>query len=107
MEADACASAPPQHRLTLAEGGMLKVRGGDGLRVLAIEGRLWIIQEDDVRDYELEAGQSLCIGRVTLIQAVTNASFALQSPRQRGAARATVSVVGAARSPAGQEFSLA
>src|SRR5262245_28878538 len=59
-----------QHRLSLKEGGMLKVQGGDGIRVMALEGKLWIIQDADVRDYELEAGQSLCLGRegATLIQ---------------------------------------
>jgi hypothetical protein len=98
MEADAPANKLSQHRLKLTEGGMLKVQGGEGLRILAIEGRLWIIQEDDVCDYELEAGQSLCIGRggITLIQAMTGATFALQSPLQHGAAPARFSVVGAA-----------
>ena len=90
-----------QHRLSLKPGGMLKVQGGggDGIRVLALEGRLWIIQESDVRDYELEAGESICIGRegVTLIQAMTASSLALQSQRAPGSAMAgRFSMVGVA-----------
>lgn len=85
-----------QHRMTLTQGGMLKVQGGDGLRVLAIEGRLWIIQEADTDDCELEAGQSLNIGHGgALIQAMTRSTLALQSPRQSGEAVARFSVVGA------------
>ena len=86
-----------QHRLSLKEGGMLKVQGGDGIRVMALEGKLWIIQDADVRDYELEAGQSLCLGRegATLIQAMTASRLALQLPGSRQAAVAgRVSVVG-------------
>ncbi len=85
-----------QHRMTLTQGGMLKVQGGDWLRVLAIEGRLWIIQEADAHDCELEAGQSINIGHGgVLIQAMTRSTLALQSPRQSGDPVARFSVVGA------------
>jgi hypothetical protein len=88
---------PAGHRLTLRQGGMVKVQGAEGLSVQAIEGRLWIIQDADVRDYELQAGESLAIGRegVTLIQALTASTFSLLAPRRDPREGAPFSVVGA------------
>jgi hypothetical protein len=70
-------AAAQRHRVTLREGGMLKIQGGCNLRIDAIEGRLWIIQEADVPDVELEAGQSLHTGNVTLVQALKTSTLAL------------------------------
>src|SRR5688572_10427416 len=70
------ADIPPQRRLSLREGGMLKIQGGPALRIEALQGRLWIIQEADVADVELEAGQSLQTGNVTLIQALKASTLA-------------------------------
>lgn len=65
------------HRLTLKAGSMLKIHGGHALDIHAIEGRLWIIQEADVPDVELAAGQTLKTGNVTLIQALMASTLAL------------------------------
>jgi hypothetical protein len=76
---------------------MVRVQGAEGLSVQAIEGRLWIIQDADVRDYELQAGESLAIGRegITLIQALTASTFALLAPHRDAREGAPFSVVGA------------
>lgn len=97
MSETAAVSGTSLHRLSLKSGGMVKVQGAEGLSVTAIEGRLWIIQDADVRDYELEPGESLAIGQVgiTLIQALTASTFALQSRREASREpRASFSVVG-------------
>jgi hypothetical protein len=96
-EAALAAGRPALHRLKLKPGGMVKVQGADGLSVAAVEGRLWIIQEADVRDYELKPGESLAIGRegVTLIQALTASTFTLQATRRPSANEDLFSVVGA------------
>ena len=96
-EAALLRARPAQHRLQLKPGGMVKVQGADGLSVRAIEGRLWIIQDADVRDYELQPGESLAIGRegVTLIQALTAAVFTLQAACRPCANEALFSIVGA------------
>jgi hypothetical protein len=90
-------SRATRHRLTLRQGGMVRVQGAEGLSVQAIEGRLWIIQDADVRDYEIEAGESLAIGGVgvTLIQALTASTFALLAPQRDLRGGAQYSVVGA------------
>jgi len=56
---------------------MLKIHGGQALQIHALEGRLWIIQEADVPDVELEAGQFLQVGSVTLIQALKASTLSL------------------------------
>lgn len=75
----------PQSRIRLKQGGMLKVQGGHGVFIEAIEGRLWIIQESDVPDFELDAGESLQIGNsgVALIQALKSATLSLVPVRNR------------------------
>ncbi len=89
------ADIPPQRRLSLREGGMLKIQGGPALRIEALQGRLWIIQEADVADVELEAGQSLQTGNVTLIQALKASTLALvPAGRERCDLDSMVSVVG-------------
>jgi hypothetical protein len=87
--------APKQHRVNLRQGGMLKILGGCDLRIDALEGRLWIIQEADVPDVELEAGQSMRTGNVTLVQALKASTFALVWPnRARDDMQDRVSLVG-------------
>jgi len=70
-------AAAQRHRVTLREGAMLKIQGGRNLRIDALEGRLWIIQEADVPDVELKAGESLHTGNVTLVQALKASTLAL------------------------------
>ncbi len=87
--------APQRHRVSLRQGGMLKILGGCDLRIDALEGRLWIIQEADVPDVELEAGQSMRTGNVTLIQALKASTLALVWPnRERHDLQDRVSLVG-------------
>lgn len=79
----ACDRAPGRaaaaRPIQLRKGGMLKVQGGHGVRIQAIEGRLWIIQETAVPDIELEPGQSLQIGNggIALIQALKASTLSL------------------------------
>jgi hypothetical protein len=79
------ARAAMEAPIRLREGGMLKLQGGHGVRIQAIEGRLWIIQETAVPDLELEAGQSLQIGNggSALIQALTASTLSLVPERHR------------------------
>jgi len=80
------ATGMPQHRMQLKQGGMLRVQGGQGVDIVAIEGRLWIIQETDAQDLELDAGQSMQIvnGGVALIQALKASTLALVPARNGG-----------------------
>ena len=63
---------------------MLKIHGGHALNIHALEGRLWIIQEADVPDVELAAGETLQTGNVTLIQALMASTLALASAGREG-----------------------
>lgn len=93
-----------RHTLTLRAGGLLRIRDGSGLRVLASRGQIWVTQEGEARDAVLSEGESLQIERdgLTLVQALSPATVAMLAPHNRDAVepRSTFSIGAPAHQPA-------
>lgn len=66
-------------KIGLPERGLIKLREGAGWLVACHRGRLWITQENDVRDIIVEAGEPFVIERrgLALISALSLASVEL------------------------------
>jgi len=63
----------------LAADSMLHVHDGQGRVIVVFEGRVWITQVGDRRDFVLEGGESLAIDRpgLTLVQAFRDSKLML------------------------------
>jgi hypothetical protein len=74
-----------RHRTALPRGGLLRVMDGAGLTVRADSGRLWITQEQDVRDIFLRPGETFDLDRngLALVYAVDPTEVVLSAPRVR------------------------
>lgn len=63
----------------LPRGGMRRITDGRGLRLLCLDGRLWLTQQGDARDIVLEPGQTARVERdgLTIVQALRDARLQL------------------------------
>jgi uncharacterized protein YjiS (DUF1127 family) len=61
-----------QGLLTIAPGGVLRLRDAAGRHLSVVQGSVWITQHGEVRDAVLESGESLRFGRkgLSLVQAL-------------------------------------
>jgi hypothetical protein len=65
----------------LAKGQTLKVRDGEGYRVLCHSGNLWITQDRDTRDIVLQPGESFAFDRpgLALVRAFEPAAIRIEA----------------------------
>lgn len=71
-----------QASVRLAKASLLKLSNAGGSRVAVLWGAVWLTQEEDSRDFELHAGESMVIGSngLTLITASADAAIWLLEP---------------------------
>ena len=73
-----CESRLP-HQLHLPRGAQLKLRDAAGTTVSALDGFVWITEEDNPRDIVLQPGQSfrLASGGLSMVEALSSASISI------------------------------
>jgi hypothetical protein len=72
-----------QCRLSLAEGGSLRIVNGAGIYLAVDSGVVWLTQERDARDWMLEEGRRHQLDRdgTAIISALRSARLTLSAPR--------------------------
>jgi predicted ABC-class ATPase len=71
-----------QASIGLAKAAHLRLHDAAGSTVAVLWGAVWLTQEDDSRDYELRAGESMVIraGGVTLVTAFSDSAVSVLEP---------------------------
>src|SRR5437764_10246687 len=77
-----------QCRLSLAEGGSLRIVNGAGICLAVDSGIVWLTQERDARDWMLEEGRRHRLDRdgTAIVSALRSARLTLSAPRGAGVA---------------------
>ena len=80
--------ATMQCRLSLAEGGSVRIINGAGLYLAVDAGVVWLTQERDARDWMLEEGRRHRLDRngTAIVSALRSARLTLSAPRRGGIA---------------------
>jgi hypothetical protein len=76
---------PNDADLLLEKGQILRLRGGQAVRIACVSGLLWVTQEGDLDDRFIAAGQAVTVSApgLTLIEAMEPSIAALSCPRRR------------------------
>ncbi len=78
-----------QSTFELAREGLLAIRDGQGTRVEAHEGALWVTEEGDLKDTVVSAGESFTIRHagLTVITALSASRLTVEEPVRETLAR--------------------